>query len=199
MPGSTPRTRSSSPPMMACTPSTSWSTALPMSWSMPASRARSWGAPSRRQGRRRDARSPRSGGARSARTRSGGAACRPARRARDGPRSASARARARRSRPRGAGWCVVPAGSPGAPRLPGCGGRRLESGLARDLAPDRIHGPERRLLLLGVDAELRTGLLRDHRQRREHALPGMVVESLEREWRHPRRTVHMDASWRSTA
>ena len=62
----------------------------------------------------------------------------------------------------------------------------LEGCLARDLASDRIHGPERRLVLLGVDAELGAGLLRDHRQRREHALLGVVVETLERERRDPR-------------
>ena len=67
----------------------------------------------------------------------------------------------------------------------------LERGLARDLASDRIDGPQRRLVLLGVDAELGAGLLGDHGERREHALPGVVVEPLERERRHPRCAVHV--------
>ena len=46
----------------------------------------------------------------------------------------------------------------------------LEGGLARDLASDRVHRPQRRLVLLGVDAELGAGLLGDHGERREHAL-----------------------------
>ena len=41
----------------------------------------------------------------------------------------------------------------------------LESSLARDLASDRVDGPQRCLLLLRVDAELRAGLLRDHGER----------------------------------
>ena len=57
----------------------------------------------------------------------------------------------------------------------------LEGGLARDLAPDRVHGPQRRLVLLGVDAELGAGLLGDDRERREQALLGVIVETLERE------------------
>jgi hypothetical protein len=67
----------------------------------------------------------------------------------------------------------------------------LERGLTRDLATDRIDRPERRLVLLGVDAELGTRLLCDDRERREQALLGMLVETLERHRGHPRRAVHV--------
>ena len=55
--------------------------------------------------------------------------------------------------------------------------------------PIGIDGAQRRLLLLGVDAELRASLLRDHRQGGEHPLAGMVVETLERERGDPRSAV----------
>ena len=41
----------------------------------------------------------------------------------------------------------------------------LQSGLTRDLAPDRVHRAERGLVLLGVDTELGARLLCDDRQR----------------------------------
>ncbi len=65
----------------------------------------------------------------------------------------------------------------------------LERCLPGDLASDRVHRPERRLVLLVVDAEFRACLLRDDGQRREDAFLRVVVEALEREGRHARRAV----------
>jgi len=53
----------------------------------------------------------------------------------------------------------------GGPRLPACGGRRPRERPGVRSRADRVHGPQRRLLLLRIDAELGTGLLGDHRQR----------------------------------
>jgi len=55
----------------------------------------------------------------------------------------------------------------------------FERSLAGDLAPDGIDGAERRLVLLVVDPEFGAGLLGNHGERRQHALAGMVIETLE--------------------
>ena len=76
----------------------------------------------------------------------------------------------------------------------------LEGGLARDLAPDRVDGPERRLVLLVVDAELRAGLLGDDSEAPRGPAPGRgrrVLRGRTGEMRGALST--FEASWRSTA